>query len=247
MTPMRRRHVAHHGQVVADEQVGEPQPLLQVAHQVQDLRLHRHVERAGRLVAHQELRVGGQARARCRCAGAGRRRTRADTWRRRPGRGRRGAAARHAVLGLAPSSLARPNALIGSATMRATRQRGLRLANGSWKIICRRWRNLCRSRRRAGAHMSMPSMVTLPAVGGRSPTVMRASVDLPEPDSPTSASVSPRPMLKETSVTARSSAAPLARQHALQPGLGHVEDAREAAGLDQRRRRSCVPPRPARP
>ena len=35
---------------------------------------------------------------------------------------------------------------------------------------------------------------------------MRASVDLPEPNSPTSASVSPRPMLKETSATARSSA-----------------------------------------
>ena len=31
---------------------------------------------------------------------------------------------------------------------------------------------------------------------------MRATVDLPEPDSPTSASVSRRPMVKETPVTA---------------------------------------------
>jgi ribulose-5-phosphate 4-epimerase/fuculose-1-phosphate aldolase len=34
-------HVAHDAQVVADEQVGQPELVLQVAHQVQDLRLHR--------------------------------------------------------------------------------------------------------------------------------------------------------------------------------------------------------------
>ena len=71
-------------EVVADEQIGEPQPPLQVLHQVQDLRLHRDVERRGRLVADQELRLGSPARARSRCAGAGRRRTRAGTSRRRP-------------------------------------------------------------------------------------------------------------------------------------------------------------------
>ena len=48
---------AHHLEVVADEQVGEVVLLLQVAQQVDDLRLHRHVERAGRLVEHHELRL----------------------------------------------------------------------------------------------------------------------------------------------------------------------------------------------
>ena len=55
-----RRHVPHHRQVVADEQVGEPETVLQVAHQVEDLRLHRNVERAGRLVADDELGVRRQ-------------------------------------------------------------------------------------------------------------------------------------------------------------------------------------------
>ncbi|CUJ82633.1 Uncharacterised protein [Achromobacter sp. 2789STDY5608615] len=49
------RHVAHHRQIVADEHIRQPELLLQIAHQVQDLRLHRHVQRRGRLVAHQEL------------------------------------------------------------------------------------------------------------------------------------------------------------------------------------------------
>ena len=40
------RHVPHHGEVVADEQIGQPEPVLQVAHQVEDLRLHGDVERA---------------------------------------------------------------------------------------------------------------------------------------------------------------------------------------------------------
>ena len=50
--------------------------------------------------------------------------------------------------------------------------------------------------------MSMPSMVTVPAVGRSRPTTMRATVDLPEPDSPTSASVSRRPMANEMPDTA---------------------------------------------
>ncbi len=83
------RHVAHHREIVADEQVGEAEPVLQVAHQVEDLRLHRHVERRGRLVADDEVRPCRRARARSRCAGAGRRRTRAGISRRRPDRGRR--------------------------------------------------------------------------------------------------------------------------------------------------------------
>ena len=82
--PQPVRHVAHHRQVVADEQVGQAQPRLQVAHQVQDLRLHRHIERAGRFVADQELGLATTGRGRSRCAGAGRRRIRAGISRRPP-------------------------------------------------------------------------------------------------------------------------------------------------------------------
>ena len=53
--------VAHHREVVGDEDVGEPQLVLEVLHQVHHLRLHRHVERRDRLVADDDLGVQGQA------------------------------------------------------------------------------------------------------------------------------------------------------------------------------------------
>jgi len=53
-------HMAHHGQVVADEQIRQTALALQVFHDVEHLRLHAHVERRSRLVAHQKLRRGGQ-------------------------------------------------------------------------------------------------------------------------------------------------------------------------------------------
>jgi hypothetical protein len=52
--------VPHHGQVVGDDEVGEPELLLQVLQQVDDLRLHRHVERRDGLVGHDQLRVHRQ-------------------------------------------------------------------------------------------------------------------------------------------------------------------------------------------
>ena len=47
--------VLHHGQVVGDEHQGEPVAGLHVLEQVEDLRLHRHVERRHRLVADDDL------------------------------------------------------------------------------------------------------------------------------------------------------------------------------------------------
>ena len=73
--------VAHHRQVVADEQIGEPELVLQVHQQVQHLRLDRHVERRDRLVGDHHARAAASARGRSRCAGAGRRRTCADSGR----------------------------------------------------------------------------------------------------------------------------------------------------------------------
>src|SRR5438067_1801389 len=71
--------------------------------------------------------------------------------------------------------------------MSRTRQRGFKLAYGSWKIICRR----------------RPRNSTRPSLGAYRPTISRATVDLPQPDSPTSASVSPASTAKLTPSTAR--------------------------------------------
>ena len=78
-------HAADDVQVVRDHEQADAALALEVEQQVQDLRLHRDVERRGRLVAHDELADRGPARARCRCAGAARPRTRPG---RRPSRSR---------------------------------------------------------------------------------------------------------------------------------------------------------------
>ena len=72
---------------------------------------------------------------------------------------------------------------------------------GSWKMICMRRRIL---RRASGLRLvrSTPSNVTLPSVGSRSRISARPVVLLPQPDSPTSPSVSPRRIVNETPSTA---------------------------------------------
>ena len=60
ITATRSLTCSHHRQIVRDEQVGQPEPLLQVEQQVQDLRLDRDVERRDRLVGHDELGVQRQ-------------------------------------------------------------------------------------------------------------------------------------------------------------------------------------------
>ena len=66
------RKVADDRQVMADEQVRQPEPLLQVAQEVDDLALHRHIERAHWLVEDQKLRVRPRWRmVSSRCAAAG--------------------------------------------------------------------------------------------------------------------------------------------------------------------------------
>ena len=65
-----------------------------------------------------------------------------------------------------------------------------------------RRRRRCRSADAARSVIETPVIVTVPAVGGSRPTTIRATVDLPEPDSPTSAKVSPFATAKETSSTA---------------------------------------------
>ncbi len=49
-----------HREIVADEEVGKAELVLQVAHQIEDLRLHGNIKRGGRLVADDELGFGRQ-------------------------------------------------------------------------------------------------------------------------------------------------------------------------------------------
>ena len=52
--------IGNGGEVMGDEQVGQPEALLQIGEQVEDLRLDRHVERGDRLVADDQRRVDDQ-------------------------------------------------------------------------------------------------------------------------------------------------------------------------------------------
>src|ERR1700716_2654273 len=56
--------------------------------------------------------------------------------------------------------------------------------------------------------MSLPSYVIVPADGVSSPRTIRAVVVLPDPDSPTSASVRPRVSVNDTPSTARTEGGP---------------------------------------
>ena len=73
---------------------------------------------------------------------------------------------------------------------------------GFWNTGCMRRRSLKMSARDIPT-ADCPSMNTSPEVGFSSCSSIFATVDLPEPDSPTSASVLPRWIVKDTSSTAR--------------------------------------------
>ena len=52
--------MAHHAEIVRDEQHRQAEPVLQVEQQVDDLRLHRDVERRDRLVGDDQRRIERQ-------------------------------------------------------------------------------------------------------------------------------------------------------------------------------------------
>src|SRR6185295_6558418 len=54
------RDMFHDREIVADEEVGQPEVAAQIGEQIEDLRLHRDVERAGRLVADHDPRLEHQ-------------------------------------------------------------------------------------------------------------------------------------------------------------------------------------------
>ena len=156
--------------------------------QVRELRLRRGVERGERLVEHDHRRVGGE-RAGDRDAlplpagelvrepvGGGRRQ--ADELEQLRDAGRRGAARGRAC---------RARRRAASPTLR----RGLSDEYGFWKTSWSRTRSRGPARRRRAASTSRPRRRPSPTVAGTSPTAARASVDLPQPDSPTRPTICP--------------------------------------------------------
>ena len=80
--------------------------------------------------------------------------------------------------------------------------RGLNELPGSWNTSCIR-RRAARSCFSSSSEISISSNRTVPLVGSTSRISSRPVVDLPQPLSPTSASVSPRAMVNDTPSTAR--------------------------------------------
>ncbi len=120
-------HLAHHCEVVTDEQIGEPELFLQPAHQLENLSLDGNVESGGGFVADDEF---GLARKR-----AGNRDALALATGKFVGifahgdRSSRTRSSRSATRSaISPGFLAMPSARMGSAIISPTRQRGLRLA-----------------------------------------------------------------------------------------------------------------------
>ncbi len=95
------------------------------------------------------------------------------------------------------------NTVRGSAIDWPIVMRGSRLASGSWKTICNSCRSGCISLREACA-IFRPSHATDPADGSSSFNTPRASVDFPQPLSPTTPTVSPGRSDRLTPSTARS-------------------------------------------
>ena len=137
MTAAPVADLRHDGQVVRDEDQRQAELLAErrLSHeQLEDLRLHHHVERGRRLVGEQHLRASRRAPSRSRPAGASRPRTRAGSG--RPGRPRcrRARAARRPALA-PPCRSRRPCSSIGSAICSPIVLTGLNAFIAPWKTI----------------------------------------------------------------------------------------------------------------
>ena len=111
------------------------------------------------------------------------------------------------------SAMGRPprTTVSGSATISSREWNGLRLSLGSWNTICAApggsaWRS------RRAAVIRRPANSTSPRSGRSRPTRIRASVVLPEPDSPTTAIVSPAAISRSMPRRARTTVVPAASE-----------------------------------
>ena len=183
-------HVLHDREVVGDEHHRELVARLHVLEQVEDLRLHRHVERGHRLVADDQLGLGDRSAARWRCAGTGRRRTRAAA------AAARSSGSRPTVASIS-STFSRAGRLV--ADLPDVEALGDDVADLAPRVE-RRDRVLedHLHPRADPAQVAAVQLGELDALeadaarrGGGSCMIARPVVDFPHPDSPTSPSVSP--------------------------------------------------------
>ena len=203
-------HLGDDAEVVGDEQDRRPGALLQPAQQVEDLRLHRDVEGGGRLVGDEQLRVHRQRHGdhhtlalaagelvlvalrsaprdrACAPSSAARRRGPG----RRPCRAAGGSSAPRRA-GSRPCTRGRGTS---PGPGRSSRSRAPRIPR-SWRSGSpTSWRPL-----------NSIEPAAMRPVDSSSPRMDSAVTLLPEPDSPTSATVSPRSMWNDTSLTASTS------------------------------------------
>ena len=179
--------MADDGEIVRDQDVREPETLLQVAEEVHDLRLGRHVERAHRFVEDEELGLEGE-----RAGDGDALELTTGELAREPVEVLRGEADEmHQLLGprrAARTRSGRGASRIGSRTLVRSDALGSNAECGSWNTI---WisRRTSRSARPVVFVMSRPSKKIRPDVTSSRRSTSRPTVDLPDPDSPTSPTV----------------------------------------------------------
>ena len=195
-------------EVVRDQDQRHAELALQLRQQVQDLRLDRDVERGGRLVGDDQLRARTSAPSRSSPAGAGRPRAGADTG--RAGSPRRVMPTFSSRQHRALARLARASRRGGAAAPPRAGCRsvyaGLSEVIGSWKIIAMPVAAQIGQRRSPAPQQVLAVEGELPPCAprraGSRPISASAVSDLPQPDSPTMHSVSPRSSARSTPRTA---------------------------------------------
>ena len=197
----------------------KPRSLLQLAQQVEDRRLHRDVERGDGLVGDEQRRRHRQrAREADALALSAGELVRIAVPQLRPQADVVEELA-HAPVERSPRAASRWMRS-GSPTISPQVMRGLSDEYGSWKTMCISRRS-GRSSRRDVCVMSRPLRRIVPDVGSCRRTTQLPTVDLPLPDSPTSPSISPAPIVNDTSSTAWTTAA--AAEH-LRPGVEVLDE-----------------------
>ncbi len=187
---MRSDTIMHHVQIVRDEDIAHLPLGLQIGQQIEDRRLHRHVERRGRLIADHHLRAAGEG------AGDGDPllQPAGQLTRLRVEMPRRPAAPRRSAREAAPLVAApvQSDQAQRAADQPAHRLRAVERRAGILEDDLQRFDLSARAIvRRAPGSGSPSSSIRLPASGVDRPSSSLASELLPLPDSPTRPSVSP--------------------------------------------------------
>ena len=203
-----------HGEVVRDEQIGQAELAPQPRQQIDDLRLHRNVQRGHRLVAHHEVRLqhqrAGDADALALAAGelvriaAQVRGAEADPFQRRDNAGAR---VRRAAAARAAAAAGRRSA----PTLRRGFERGVGVLENDLHARAQRRQRARVERRRDRRRRSAPCPPSARAAAAPA----RPSVVLPQPLSPIRPRRSPRAMVRSTPSTARTTSPAPARGGAL--------------------------------